>query len=68
MKAVGSSEALIACANVVGFVQFIKSIFPAALWRIHHGNVRLLVLVLCVQGLVGGLYEGCGYNTERKLL
>lgn len=64
----GSSETLIACANAVGFVQFIKGVFLAALWRIHHGNVRLLVLVLRVQGLVGGLCEGCGYNTERKLL
>lgn len=67
LKAMGSSEALTACAVAVGFVQFIKGIFLAALQRIHHGNVRLLVLVPCMQGLVGGLYEDCGYNTQRKL-
>ena len=68
LKAMGSSETVIAYANAVGFVQFIKGIFLEALWRIHHGNVRLLVLVLCMQDQVEGLCEGCSYNTERKLL
>ena len=38
----------------------------ADLQRIYHGNVRLLVLALCVQGPGGrSVYEGYGYNTER---
>lgn len=68
LKARGSSEAPSACADAVGFgfVQFIEGIFSAALQGIHPGNVGLLVLVLCIQALLGGLCEGCGYNTHRE--
>lgn len=38
----------------------------ADLQRIHHGNVRLLVLAFCVQGLCGwSVYKGYSYNMER---
>lgn len=58
---------LIACDNVVEvFLQFIKGIFLEDLQRIYHGNVRLLVLALCVQGLSGrSVYTDYGYNMER---
>lgn len=62
----GSSETLTACDNVVGFLQFIKGSFLADLWRIYHGNIRLLVLALCVQGPGGwSLYKVYSYNMER---
>lgn len=65
LNVMGSSETLIACDNIVSFLQFIKGIFLADLPRIYHRNVRLLVLAFCVQGLGGrSVHKGCGYNTE----
>lgn len=66
LNAIGSSETLIACDNVVGFLQFIKGIFLADLRRMHHGNVTLLMLALCMQGLGGwSVCKGYGYNMEK---
>jgi len=48
------SGQLIASDNFV-FLQCIKDIFLADLWGIHHRNVLLLVLALCMQGSGGGL-------------
>lgn len=66
LNIIGSSETLIACGNIVGFLQFIKGRFMPDLWRIYHGNVRLLVLAVCVQGLAGrSVYKGYSYDMER---
>lgn len=49
-----------------GFCSLSRADFCHIFWRIYHGNVRLLVLAVCVQGLAGrSVYKGYSYDMER---